>query len=284
MATFRNQAILSYNGASTTSNVVVGEVTEVLSAQKNAPVGTYQPGETHSYVVSIVNSGTAPFTGLTVSDDLGAYTFGTPATTLTPLTYVNDSVALYINGVLQADPAVTAGPPLTFTGINVPAGGNAVLIYEARVNEFADPTGTITNTATVSGGGLTAPVTAPATVNGESNVLLSITKAVSPVPVAENGRLTYTFVIENYGATAAATTDNLTVSDTFDPILTDLTVTLNGTVLTAPGQYTYDETTGLFTTLPGQITVPAATVTQDPVTGVYTTTPGVATLTVTGTV
>lgn len=284
MAIFRNQATLSYNGSSTTSNVVVGEITQVLSAAKYAPVGTYQTGDQLTYVISITNAGTTPFTGLSITDDLGAYSFGTQ--TLTPLVYVGGSAALYQNGVLQEAPAVTAGPPLVFSGITVPAGGNVVLVYEARVNEFADPsqTGTITNTATIAGGGLSAPVVVNETVNGEDSVLLSITKAVTPVPVAENGRLTYTFVIENYGTRPAVATDNLVVTDTFDPILTDLAVTFNSAVWTEPAQYTYDQVTGLFATQEGQITVPAATVTRDPVTGAYTTVPGVATLVVTGTV
>lgn len=284
MATFRNQATLSYNGSSTTSNVVVGEITQVLSAEKHAPVDTYQTGDQLTYVVSITNGGTAAFTALTVTDDLGAYEFGTEI--LTPLTYVEGSVALYQNGVLQTDPAVTAGPPLAFAGITVPAMGNVVLIYSARVNEFADPSGegVITNTATVGGNGLSTPIAVSETVRGEESVLLSITKAISPVPVAENGRLTYTFVIENYGTRPAVATDNLTVTDTFDPILTDLAVTFNGAPWTEGAQYAYAQATGLFTTQEGQITVPAASFTRDPVTGAFTTLPGVATLVVTGTV
>ena len=284
MATFRNQATLSYNGNSTNSNVVVGEITEVLSAAKNAPIDTYQEGDRLTYVVSITNSGTAAFTALTVTDDLGTYEFGTE--TRTPLTYVEGSVALYQNGVLQADPTVTAGPPLAFTGITVPAMGNVVLIYEARVNEFANPSGegVITNTATITGGGISTPVEVSETVSGEDGILLTITKAISPVPVAENGRLTYTFVIENFGTEPAVATDNVVVTDRFDPILSDLVVTLNGAPWSSPAQYTYNQATGLFTSQIGAITVPAATVTQDPVTGEYTVTPGVVTLVVTGTV
>lgn len=284
MATFRNQATLSYNGATTTSNVVVGEITQVLAAQKYAPIDTYQAGDLLTYVVSITNSGSTDYTDLTVSDDLGTYAFGSE--TRTPLTYVDGSVALYQNGVLQSAPTVVAGPPLTFSGITVPAGGSVVLIYQASVNEFANPAeaGSITNTATVSGGGLSAPILTTETVTAESGVLLTITKSVEPVPVAENGRLTYTFVIENYGTRAAVATDNVTVTDQFDPILSDLAVSLDGVAWTTPAQYSYNQTTGLFTSQVGAITVPAATVTQDPVSGAYTVTPGMTTLVISGTV
>ena len=115
-------------------------------------------------------------------------------------------------------------------------------------------------------------------------MLLTITKSVEPVPVAENGRLTYTFVIENYGTRAAVATDNVTVTDQFDPILSDLAVSLDGVAWTTPAQYSYNQTTGLFTSQVGAITVPAATVTQDPVSGAYTVTPGMTTLVISGTV
>lgn len=241
-------------------------------------------GDLLTYVVSITNAGAASFAGLAVTDDLGTYEFGTE--TRTPLAYLDGSVALYQNGVLQEDPAVTAGPPLVVSGITVPAGGNVVLIYQARVNEFADPSGEgrITNTATVTGGGLSAPIEVSETVTAEGGLLLAITKAISPVPVAENCRLTYTFVIENYGTEPAVATDNVVVTDQLDPILSDLTVTFNGEPWTEGAQYTYDRATGLFASRIGAITVPAATVIRDPVTGEFTTVPGVATLVITGTV
>ena len=279
MAIFTNQATLVYNGGSANSNIAVGEIIEVLSADKTAVSGTYTPGELVTYVITIRNTGTGAFTGLTVTDDLGG---GANA----PLTYEPGTVLYFVNGVLQAAPTVTAGPPLVFTGINVPGAGDAVIVYQARVNDFADPLpgGTITNTVTITGGGLTAPVTATETVTVETGPDLAITKTITPAQVADNGQVTYTFLIQNSGNEALVATDNAVVTDTFDPILTDLTVTLNGAVLTPGTGYTYDETTGQFATVPSIITVPAATFTQDPATGAYTRTPGLATLTVTGTI
>ena len=102
--------------------------------------------------------------------------------------------------------------------------------------------------------------------------------------VAENGRITYTFTIQNTGNTPVTATDDVILQDTFDPVLNGLTVTYNGAPWTAGTQYTYDGTTGLFATTAGQITVPAATYTQDPVTGAWAVTPGVSELIVTGTV
>lgn len=284
MATFYNQAILSYNNNVTNSNIVSGELLEVLSATKTAVPGTYKAGDDVTYVVSIVNSGAAAYPGLTVSDNLGSYSFG--STSVIPLTYVAGSIRYYVNGVLQSAPSVTAGPPLNITGITVPANGNVILVYSASVNAFA-PLGagsSIINTVTVSGGGLSTPVTATDTISADGSANLSITKSVNPPSVVENGELTYTFVIQNYGNTEADAADNVALQDTFDPILAISSVTFNGTPWSSPTQYTYNTGTGEFSTVAGAITVPAATYTQDEISGSWTTNPGISIVTVTGTV
>ena len=284
MAIFSNQATLTYNGNSTNSNIAYGEIMDVLTATKTAVEGTYTPGDLVTYVVTLRNTGNAMLTGLTVTDDLGGYLFN--GTTVYPLTYEDGSLVMFTDGAPQPAPAVTAGPPLVISGINVPAGGDVVLVYQARANAYADPgaEGTIDNTVTVTGDGLSAPVTATETVTAETAPVLTISKAITPAQVVDNERVTYTFVIQNSGNQPVVATDNAAITDTFDPRLTALTVTFDGTPWTAGTQYTYDAVTGLFSTVPGQITVPAATYTQDPVTGMYTITPGIATLMVTGTI
>ncbi len=284
MATFFNQATLTYNGNTINSNIVSGEIVEVISATKTALTSDYSTGDIVSYAVNITNTGTQAFTDLTVTDDLGAYSFN--ETALVPLTYIDGSVRYFIDGVLQPAPTVTDGPPLVVNGITVPAGTNVTVIYSARVNEFA-PLGTdaeITNTVTVTGGGISADVTAQAVVPAATGTDLTISKALNPTTVSDNGQLTYTFVIQNTGNEPAIATDNLSITDTFDPILSITSVNLDGTTWAEGTNYTYDDTTGVFTTIPGQITVPAATYTQDPTTGAFVITPGTATLTVTGTV
>lgn len=284
MMTFTNQATLTYSGGTTNSNITVGQLLATLAVTKTAVRDVYGAGDDLTYVITLVNSGATAFTGLTITDNLGAYPFGEG--TLYPLTYADGSIRYYVNGVLQAAPAVTAGPPLTITGISVPAGGNATLIYEADTNAFAPlgETDEITNTVTVTGNGIITPLTASETVTTSADPSLTVTKSLSPTAVAENGQLTYTFNIQNIGNAAAVATDDVVLTDTFNPILSDLTVTLNGTLLTEGVDYTYDETTGAFATVPGRITVPAGTFTQDPTTGAWSITPGLSTLVVTGTV
>lgn len=284
MATFYNQATLSYNGTTTTSNITTGELVEVLSANKTAVPETYGSNDRVTYVINLVNTGNVPYTDLTVTDNLGAYSFGTDR--VVPLVYTEDSVRLFQNGIPAAAPVAAISTELSLSGITVPAKGTTTIVYEARVNGYAPLTAgsTITNTVTISGGNLSTPITATETITVEAVPELSIIKSLTPLTVSENSEITYTLIIQNTGNTAATAADALSITDTFQPILKDITVTYDGTAWEEGTNYTYDETTGLFTTVPGQITVPAATFTQDADTGLFTTVPGTATITVTGTI
>ena len=122
-----------------------------------------------TYVVQLRSTGAAALTGLTVTDTLGTTNF--PATggtvQLTPLTYQAGTLRYFMNGVLQTAPAVTVlANGIRIEGVTVPAGGVSTLVYTTRVNAFADPSaeGTIENTVTVTGGGLTDAVTAAETL------------------------------------------------------------------------------------------------------------------------
>ena len=181
MAIFTNQAILSYRNGVVSSNIVTGEIIEVLTVTKDSLLDTYSTGDTVTYVVGIFNSGATPLTGVTVTDDLGAYPFG--ATTIVPLTYVNGSMSYYVNGVLQPAPTVTVGTNIVASGLTIPANGYAQLIYQVRVNEFAPVAvgGQIINTVT-------------ATIGGDTYKFLQA--------IAGNGgmfyNLTYTALADNY--------------------------------------------------------------------------------------
>ena len=283
MATFYNQATLSYNGTVASSNITSGEILEVLSAEKNAVSDSYSQGSENVYMISIVNTGSVCYSGLTVTDDLGAYSFGEDGVNIVPLTYREGSLDYYVNGVKQASPAVTSFSPLTVTGINVPAGGNAMLVYAASANSFA-PMGTdaeIVNTAEISGAGF-EPVTASETISYSDGIDLAISKSLSPAAVEENGEVTYTFIIQNFGTSPAEAADNVVFSDTFTPALSGLTAEFNGEAWGSGENYAYDPDTGVFTSLDGQITVPAAQFSQNEATGEWSVQAGVSTLVIKG--
>ena len=223
MAAFYNTATLSYRDTSTNSNTVEGQLVKVLSAEKNAVLPTYGSNDTVTYVISIRNSGSVAYTGLTITDDLGEYDFGEQ--TRVPLTYVEGSVRYYSNGTLQTAPTVTGGAPLVISGVTVPAGGSCSLLYEAQTNGYAPPAAgsSITNTAQITGEGVGTPITAQATVTAGETLRLTISKCMSPTSVVENGTVAYTFYLQNNGNTATADSDFVVVTDTFNPVLSGLT-------------------------------------------------------------
>lgn len=281
MASFTNQASLRYRGSVIASNVVTGELLVSVTMTKTSTDESYTAGQRVSYAIGIDNN-TGALEGLTLTDDLGAIVIG--GQTRYPLTYVDGSVRLFIDGELQTAPTVSTAQGLQFDGINIPAGSSAVLLYDAQVTEYA-PLGsgsTIENTVTLTGDSLTEPITAQYSLAVLEDALLSVVKSVTPTSVQQDEPLSYSFLLQNSGNLPAQ--EGLVLEDVFYPVLTGLRVTLNGALLTEDTDYSYDDQTGEFATVAGKITVPAATFTQDPVSGVWTTTPGEALVVVTGTV
>ena len=281
MATFTNQATLTYRGGEASSNITVGELTGTLTLTKTAVSNGYRPDGTVTYIVTVTNNDTVPVTGLTLTDDLGAYSYDSG--TVTPLSFVEGTLHCFLDGAPIEPPVEKAAEPFTLEGVTLPAGSTLLLVYETAVTVYAPPGGEITNTVTVTGPALTVPVTASATVQAAQGLDLSICKALSPQTVNGSGEITYTFTVRNSGSASASAEDVLSITDTFVPALSGLVAALNGTALAAPTDYTYDETTGIFATVPGVITVPAATFVQAD-DGSWSVLPGEAVLTVTGTI
>lgn len=283
MAVFTNQAKLVYGDRTTFSNIVTGERVNALSITKTAVQDSYGRGNRLTYIVSIKNTGNSAYNGLTLTDDLGRYTLGELA--LIPLSYDVGSLLYYVNGTLEEALDVTAEPALTANGIDVPAGGNVLVVYTVTANEYAplDIEGEITNTVTLSGNGIET-VSDNETVTAITSPELEITKSLEPVSVVGNGPLTYTFVISNTGSAPVTAETAAVISDVFDPILNITEVTLDGEVLTRPDDYTYNETTGEFATVAGKITIPAAAIAQNPNTGIWSRDPGTVVLKITGTI
>ena len=286
MATFYNQATLSYGGNVLNSNTTEAELLTGLTLTKTAVTPIYTSGGNVVYVLTLTNEGGSTYSDLTLTDDLGAYTPVGGAVAVVPLTYTVGSLLYYLDGVLQPTPTVTSLGNLQVEGISIPAGSTATLVYEAKVNEFAPIAagGQITNTASTDGGVGVGVISDTETINVDEAPRLTIAKAVCPAVISDNDQLTYTIIVQNLGNTPIVATDGVIISDVFNPALTGITVTLDGAPLALGTGYTYNETTGEFATVDGVVTVPAATYTQDPTTGVITTTPGVTTLVVTGTV
>lgn len=286
MATFYNQATLSFRGNVVNSNTTEAELISGLELTKTPITNSYSAGSSVVYAITLTNLGATAYNGLALTDNLGAYTTPT-GTVAVPLDYVEDSLLFYVNGMPQETPVISIeGGSLEISGINLPSNSTAMVIYEAIANEFAPiaQASEITNTVTTSGRECEQALSASATISVNEAPVLTIAKAVCPSAATCNEPLTYTMIVQNLGNSPIVATDNVIISDIFNPAFTDITVTLNDTELTENVGYTYNQQTGEFNTTEGAITVPAATYTQDPDTGAITTTPGVSVLTITGTV
>lgn len=299
MPAFYNQATLTYGDRVVNSNTVQGELSAALRLEKTALQERYRPGDMISYAISVINSGATDAEDLQLTDDLGAYDFGSG--TLVPMEFVRGSAKYYVNGELQDGPDMSAEVPLTIRGVSIPAGGNAIVLFTARVNEFA-PLGscaTLTSTARLDRGasaglaraaampaaesGVTLPLSASSDIHPETEALLTIHKSLTPTTVSVGEPLTYTLRIENSGATPVQAGDGAMVTDRFDPLLDISSVRYNGEEWTSPANYSYDRSSGLFSSAAGQLIVPAATFTQSVHTGRWQIEPGVSTIEITGT-
>lgn len=288
--TITNYATLDYvsgtNAQTAVSNVAQATIRETFSITKDAYRSDYQRGDTLTYIVQIVSTGGSA-TSLTVIDDLGTYTENGIA--YTPLEF--ESYQLYVGQALNPPVGgvnVTVTPStdqvsFTFDNLPVPFTG-LTLIMQMRVNEYA-PIGqlsnTITNTTSLVIAGSTV-ASGSATVEAQSYADLQILKSMTPDPVTEGGRLTYTFVICNYGTTSPA---EVTLRDRFVPSPgIPLSVAVDGVSV---DQFDYNGATGMFVFGSGAqdsyiLSIPPATFTRDPVTGVIAVSPSTTTVTVSG--
>ena len=288
-ASIKNQATLTYAyGESTgraTSNVASAVLEGPLSLTKSAVDLSYRANDVITHTLIMKNTGNTTLTNVKLVDDLGTYAIS-ETVEVTPLTYVGPS-QLYTNDTYTSviTPTISAEEDeITFTIASVPALTTIMILYKAKVNQYANLNpgiSSIENAVYVTATGLSAPATASHTIRSDSYALVEIEKTMSPNPIMDGSVVTYTFEIRNYGNQQA---NNIILQDVFDTISLpeDLNVMINGTPFTE-----FDYTNGVLL-LPGltssyNFSIPAADITQDAITGEVTVTPASATVIVTGT-
>ncbi|MBB5476092.1 beta strand repeat-containing protein [Micromonospora parathelypteridis] len=185
----------------------------------NTPVTT--PGSTVGYTITVSNTGTAPYLGAVVTDDLtGALddaSFGNPTATVGSLSY--------------------AAPTLTWTG-DLLAGQSAVITYTMTVFSPDPGDKTMVNAVSSTEVGSTCP---PASSNPDCSVLvpvltpsLGITIAADRASTTPGGTAGYTISIVNTGQTAQT---GVTVTNSLAGLLDD--ATYNGDAVASTGTVTF---------------------------------------------
>lgn len=259
-----NQATLDYRygtvRSSVISNVTTAFVGSSLSVNKTSLSQTYREGQNISYIISITNSGST-VNDFTVFDNLGSFYIGSES--ITPLSFINAD--LFIDGVLVGDiTPVISEDGIAFTVSELGGGSNAQIIYEAKVNCFANLEcgSAITNVVSLDCNcPCDTPVSASHTIFADCYADLRIVKSVCPNPIICGNEINYVFDIFNYGNEPA---DDVVLNDTFTPPLSDITVTLNGSIVPSD-DYFYEN--GIFK-LPAEnsgtpLSVPAASFIRD---------------------
>ncbi|MFG1867237.1 DUF7927 domain-containing protein [Micromonospora arborensis] len=186
----------------------------------NTPVTT--PGSTVGYTITVNNTGTAPYVGAVVTDDLtGA---------LDDANFGNDATATA--GVLSY-----AAPTLTWTG-NLAAGQSAVITYTMGVLSPDPGDKTMVNAVSSTEVGSTCP---PASSNPDCSVLvpvltpgLGITITAGTASTTPGAQVGYTIAIVNTGQTAQT---GVTVTNSLAGLLDD--ATYNGDAVASVGTVTF---------------------------------------------
>jgi len=287
MATIENFATVSYTAGGVTetkvSNLAEIGLESAISFTKSTLGDSYSEESVITYILSMTNTSNSPISNVNISDDLGNFTFGTLE--LTPLTYAPPALLLVDGQDVSAQLTVDIGTDngILFSFPTLPAGATANIVYRASVNEYAplDLESTITNTATLTSDSDCADGSASATITALPAANVSVFKQMSPNPVVCGDTVTYTIRIYNYGNTAA---ENVVLTDAFNPVPTNITVSRDGTLLAA-NEYSYVDGTLTVPTGAGTpISVPAATFVRDVNTGVVTVVPGIVEYVITGTI
>jgi uncharacterized repeat protein (TIGR01451 family) len=186
------------NSVTATTTVIAPDLTIAKSH-----TGDFIGGQSGSYTITVSNSGNASASGtVSVVDTLPA---GLTATS--------------ISGTGWSCTLAT----LTCTRSDALASGSSYPVITLNVNVAANASSSVTNTATVSGGGDNN--TDNNTANDQTNIVskadLSITKTDSPDPVTDGNDITYTIAVTNHGPSNAQNvviTDSILAGTTFNSI------------------------------------------------------------------
>ena len=274
MAEINNQANVSYSftGArapsDSDSNIVTTNVISSTSLSVNKyPLGdTYLPGENHSFIIRVENTGSTQIENVVLQDNLGEIIDG--ETSIVLMNYITGSGLESLNAGEWTQVEPTNIDPITVTVGTLFPGDVYMFAYSAKTTNNTT-NDSITNTVTVSGESNGTPISESATSTITQGVFanLLVQKFGSNENIVVGEDFSYSLIISNTGNTEATdviVTDELPENFTLESI--SYTNSDGTTVTLDPSDYTI---TGNTLTIPSNtstlsISIPASTETGDP--------------------
>ncbi|GLW57470.1 DUF7507 domain-containing protein [Kitasatospora phosalacinea] len=177
------------------STVPIAELKIAKSSDAKNPV---KPGDKITYTVVLTNPGTAPYTGASITDDLGK--------DLDDATYDNDAKA-------SSGTVSYAAPVLSWNGV-VPAGGSVTITYSVTVDKPAKGDKQVTNAVVGPADSNCPPGGSDPVCSTAGNIAqLTVAKTSDAQnPVKAGDKVTYTVTVTNTGTApypGASVTDDL---------------------------------------------------------------------------
>lgn len=206
-----NQASVSfgYEGATGTvtneSNIVEAVINDEygFNLELTSSSTSYRPGETITYFVKIINTGSASLSNIVVSDDMAGGV----------INYISGTAQMIYDSTITPLSVASENPLEMTLPITLPAGESVIVTYNTTVDgTLTSRTTEIVNTVSVSalGGSQTITQTASLTLTVEEYANVTIEKYQNTDNVNIGGTMVYTLVLSNSGNLDA---QNVVISD-----------------------------------------------------------------------
>jgi len=203
--------------ATASTQVVGGSGSPSLSVSKSANKTSLLAGDAVTYTLTVVNTGTAAASTVSVTDVLPvtAYFAAGTCTTAAGSCGVSSGTLSWTIGSLAAGASASLTVAMNVATTGVPAG-------VTQLNNFAS----VTDSSYCTGGSKPASCTSnTVTVSISGNPNVSISKSASPATVTPGGLVTYTLTVSNSGSAAAT---GVIVNDPVPPHLSFKAITSAG--------------------------------------------------------
>lgn len=283
MGKFVNQTQLTFGNNIIKSNIVEGEILEALIGNKVTLTDQYLFDSVITYFINLTNNSERDISSINIEDNLATYTINNNE--YTPLDYIDGSSKLFINGKEEQNLDIVKNKHnVIFKNITLKKNQTITLVYQGKINSYA-PLGEnniIINKAKINYPNMTDSLVLESQLCYSNKANIKLEKSIDKTVYKIGEKIKHVIKILNYGINDLSLINNLTIKETFSPIIKNIEVTYNGVKWTNGVNYSYNSTSGNFITLSNQIALFKAKITKNENTNQYNLIPSFATLIIEG--